>query len=86
MNNQLYISIILKDGSVLHKAKLFKNKNPKHGELLLSCKTKEEIEEILNNKKNKMIGFSTANIQGYISTATEIESYAIINMEDSYYE
>ena len=77
-DNRLYVNIILKDGSTLHKAVLFKNKHPKYGEQLISYETKEEIEEVLDNKENRMIGFSTAYIQGYISTTNEIESYSVI--------
>lgn len=79
-NNQLYVNIILKDGSVLHKARLFKNKQLKQGDILVSYETKEEIEEALNNKTNRMIGFSTAYVQGKISVATEIESYSIVEI------
>lgn len=77
-DNQLYVNIILKDGSTLHKAVLCKNKNPQSGDLVFLYETRKEIEEVLNDKKNNNICFSTGNVQGHISASTEIESYSII--------
>lgn len=76
---EIYVNIILKDGSMLHKAILFKNKQLKRGELLISYDTKEEVEQVLNNNKERNIVFSTNHVQGMISGSCVIESYSIVD-------
>lgn len=87
MNNKkgLYVNILLKDGSMLHEAKLAKNNNPQQGELIISYEDKKEIDELLNNVDNKMIFFTTKYLQGKISTSKMIESYSIIEKDEEFF-
>lgn len=70
-----YVNIIMKKGSVIHKALIFKTDNDFERNL-----SKEETINILNNER-KSIYFCAGDIKGEL-IGNQIESYSIIEIKD----
>ncbi|AAK79149.1 hypothetical protein BJV85_002820 [Clostridium acetobutylicum] len=74
---EIYVNILLRDGTLIHKARIAKNKVCNKGDIAFFCSTKEEIKGILESN-NHLIWICTKYFQGNISCTSMIESYSIL--------